>query len=148
MTFCDIEMAEASEEITEDITIEEAVTPKDIDPRITGTDSYTSSVEKLESFLIDPNNPTRKLQLGKDLLEEPKETLKRFIRENLDVFAWKHDDMIGIDPKVSCHHLNIDPKFPSHKQKRRPLNPEKYKALKEEVGEEARWKNEELYRFL
>ncbi|KAL2532658.1 Protein kinase superfamily protein [Abeliophyllum distichum] len=34
----------------------------------------------------------------------------------------------------SCHHLNIDPKFPSHRQKRRPLNSEKYEALKEEVS--------------
>ncbi|KAL2516686.1 hypothetical protein Adt_12933 [Abeliophyllum distichum] len=39
----------------------------------------------------------------------------------------------GIHPEVSCHHLNIDPKFPSHRQKRRPLNSDKYEALKEEL---------------
>ncbi|KAL2541248.1 Reverse transcriptase domain-containing protein [Abeliophyllum distichum] len=43
MTLRDIEMAEASEEIPEDITIEESVSFEDIDPRITGTDSQTSS---------------------------------------------------------------------------------------------------------
>ncbi|KAL2512920.1 RNase H domain-containing protein [Abeliophyllum distichum] len=41
--------------------------------------------------------------------------------------------MVGIDPTMSCHGLKIDPKFPSHQQKRRSLNLEKYEALKEEV---------------
>ncbi|KAL2487333.1 Ribonuclease H [Abeliophyllum distichum] len=77
MMLCDIEMAEASEATPDDITMEE-----------------------LENFPVDPNDPTRKLQVGKDLLEEPKEALKRFIWENLDVFTWKHEDMIGIDPKA------------------------------------------------
>lgn len=40
---------------------------------------------------------------------------------------------MGIDPKVSCHHLKIDPKVVPHRQKRRALNPERYETLKEEV---------------
>ena len=30
---------------------------------------------------------------------------------NLDVFAWTHEDMIGIHPDVICHRLNINPDF-------------------------------------
>ncbi|KAL2503713.1 Reverse transcriptase domain-containing protein [Abeliophyllum distichum] len=134
MTIRDVEMEEASEAALEDVEMEEASFTEDIDPRITGADSQTSSIEELESFLADPDNPTKKLQVGKDLLKEPKEALKRCLRDNLDVFAWRHEDMVGIHPKISCYHLNIDPKFPSYRQKRRPLNPEKYEALKEEVG--------------
>ncbi|KAL2481027.1 Uncharacterized protein Adt_33993 [Abeliophyllum distichum] len=111
------EMREASEETTEDIEMEEALFFEDINSRITGTDSQTSSVEELESFHTDPNDPTRRLQVGKDLLKETKENLKRFLRDNLDVFAWKHEDMVGIHPIVSCHCLNIDPKFLSHREK-------------------------------
>ncbi|KAL2456880.1 Uncharacterized protein Adt_46580 [Abeliophyllum distichum] len=109
MTFCDVVMEEATEAASEDVEMEEASLAEDIDPRITGADSQTS-VEELESFLADPDDPAKKLQVGKDLHEEPKEALK------------------------SCHHLNIDPKFPSHRQKRRPLNSDKYEALKEEVS--------------
>ncbi|KAL2485114.1 RT RNaseH 2 domain-containing protein [Abeliophyllum distichum] len=133
MTIRDVEMDEASRATSEDVEMEEASPLEDIDPRIMGTYSQTSSVEELESFPADPDDPTKKLQVGKDLLKEPKEALKRFLRDNLDVFAWKHEDMVGIHPKINCHCLNIDPKFPSHRQKRRPLNPEKYEALKEEV---------------
>lgn len=41
--------------------------------------------------------------------------------------------MVGIDPKVNYHCLNIDPKFTLHQQKRRALNPERYEAPKEVV---------------
>lgn len=41
--------------------------------------------------------------------------------------------MVGIDPKVIYHHLNIDPKFTPHRQEKRVLNSEWYEALKEEV---------------
>lgn len=40
-----------------------------------------------------------------DLGEKGKIDLKDFLCKNSDVFAWKHEDIIGIDPKVSCHRL-------------------------------------------
>ncbi|KAL2506421.1 Uncharacterized protein Adt_22042 [Abeliophyllum distichum] len=95
MTLCDIEMTEALEETPKDTTMEEAVAPENIDPRITGIDSQTSLIEELENFPVDPNDPTRKLQVGQDLFEEPNEAFEK---------------------------------------KRRPLNLEKYDALKEDVG--------------
>ncbi|KAL2470514.1 Ribonuclease H [Abeliophyllum distichum] len=100
MTIRDVEMKEASEGTPEDVEMEEASSPEDIDPRITGADSQTSSIKELENFPADPRDHTRKLQIGKDLFKEPKEALKRFFRDNLDVFAWKHEDMVGINPKA------------------------------------------------
>lgn len=41
--------------------------------------------------------------------------------------------MIDIDPSVSCHHLKIDTKFSSNRQKRRTFNLESYKVLNEEI---------------
>ena len=41
--------------------------------------------------------------------------------------------MVGIDPNVISHVLNIDPNYPPKQQKRRPLDDERKKALKEEV---------------
>ena len=55
------------------------------------------------------------------------------MRRNLDVFAWMHDDMVGIDPKVMSHRLNINPIYKPKRQKRRPMNAKRYSALKEKV---------------
>ncbi|KAL2465929.1 Uncharacterized protein Adt_41780 [Abeliophyllum distichum] len=87
-----------------------------LDVEMTEASEETSSFEELESFTADPNDLTRRLQVGKDLLEESKRALKRFLCHNLDVFTWKHEDMVGIDLKISCHHLNVDPEFPSHRR--------------------------------
>ncbi|KAL2479945.1 Uncharacterized protein Adt_32911 [Abeliophyllum distichum] len=77
--------------------MEEAMPSEDIDPRVTGADSQTSSVEEIESLMSDPEDLMRRLQIGKNLRSESKEALRRFISNNLDVFIWKHEDMVGID---------------------------------------------------
>ncbi|KAL5571889.1 hypothetical protein UlMin_021486 [Ulmus minor] len=55
------------------------------------------------------------------------------ILEHRDVFAWSHEDMLGIDPSVIVHRLNIDPNFKPVKQKRRTFNAERYMAINTEV---------------
>ncbi|KAL2455888.1 Reverse transcriptase domain-containing protein [Abeliophyllum distichum] len=94
MTFCDVVMEEATEAASEDVEMEEASLAEDIDPRITGADSQTS-VEELESFLADPDDPAKETP-GR---EGPPRGAKG-----------------------------------SPEKKRRPLNSDKYEALKEEVS--------------
>ena len=55
------------------------------------------------------------------------------MRKNQEVFAWSHKDMTGIDPAVISHVLNVDKSFPPVQQKRRLLDKDRSKALKEEV---------------
>ena len=50
------------------------------------------------------------------------------------MFAWTHEDMIGIHPDIMCHRLNISPDFKPLRQKRRAMVAERYKALKDEVN--------------
>ena len=52
----------------------------------------------------------------------------------MDVFAWKQEDMGGIDPAVITHKLNVAPSFKPVKQKRRSFAPERQKTINEEVG--------------
>ena len=40
---------------------------------------------------------------------EMKTRLIQFLLENLDVFAWSHEDMPSISTKVIQHRLNMDP---------------------------------------
>lgn len=64
-------------------------------------------IEELESFLVDPQNLSKFLHVGNDQPTEAREKLKCFLCKckNLNVFTWRHEDIVGTDPKVSCHHL-------------------------------------------
>ncbi|KAJ9538340.1 hypothetical protein OSB04_031073 [Centaurea solstitialis] len=48
-------------------------------------------------------------------------------------FAWSHEDMVGIDPDIISHKLNVDPSFKPIKQKRRKFAPERNKVINDEV---------------
>ena len=65
--------------------------------------------EALEDISLDENNPERYIRVGADLEENIKKDLVRFLKKNIDVFSWSHEDMSGIDPSVITHHLNISP---------------------------------------
>ena len=52
----------------------------------------------------------------------------------MEVFAWKQEDMGGVDPAVITHRLKVNPSFKSVKQKRRSFAPKRQKAINEEVG--------------
>ncbi|KAL2512893.1 Ribonuclease H [Abeliophyllum distichum] len=62
-----------------------------------------------------------------------KDELNQFLRENVDVFAWKHNDMVGLDLYVAYHVLKVDLKIYPSIQKRRLLSTERYGTLKEKV---------------
>lgn len=55
------------------------------------------------------------LQVGKELNLEDNQKLKNILLKNMDVFAWKHEDMVEIESKVSCFHLNVNLKFTPHR---------------------------------
>lgn len=59
--------------------------------------------------------------------------LTEFLLKNLDVFAWTHLDVVGINLDVMCHHLNIYPNWKSIGKMRRPVSSERAVVLKEKV---------------
>ena len=58
----------------------------------------------------------------------------KFLKKNLDVFAWNHEDMPRIDKQVIEHSLNVDLTKKPVQQKRRVFTPEWNKVVMEEVG--------------
>ncbi|KAF8084952.1 hypothetical protein N665_0692s0004 [Sinapis alba] len=54
-------------------------------------------------------------------------------KKNLHTFAWAAEDIPGIDIKVTCHELNVDPTFKPVQQKRRKLGPERATAVNNKV---------------
>lgn len=55
-----------------------------------------------------------------------KKIAKKFLARSLDLFTWKHVDIMGKDPKVAGHTLKLDPKIKSMMQMSSPTNTEKY----------------------
>ncbi|XP_070667586.1 uncharacterized protein [Malus domestica] len=65
--------------------------------------------EDAEDIILDPQQPEKTAKIGSRLSPDEKEELTIFLRKNRDIFAWSPSDMPGIDPKVACHKLHVDP---------------------------------------
>ena len=89
--------------------------------------------EVLEDISLDEDDPGKSTRIGADLERKIKKDLIHFLRENIDVFAWSHEDMSGIDPNVITHRLNIYPSSKPVRQKKRVFALERDNAIKEEV---------------
>ena len=89
--------------------------------------------EILEDVPLEEGNPEKFTRVGTNMEEKTKQDLIQFLRENIDVFAWSHEDMPGIDPGVITHRLNVYPSSKPVRQKKRVFAPEKDNAIKEEV---------------
>ena len=53
-------------------------------------------VEKLETIELVEESPGKTTQIGTALSRGAKERIINFLKDNLDVFAWSHEDMPGI----------------------------------------------------
>lgn len=53
--------------------------------------------------MVSDVDAERCLKLGKGLSLEVKSQLIDFLKAILDVFAWNHEDMVGINPNVMLH---------------------------------------------
>ena len=68
------------------------------------------TIEALEEIELMEGKTTKTTRIGMTLSPEMKSMLVQFLKENLNVFAWSHEDMPGIFPKVIEHKLNVNPK--------------------------------------
>ena len=89
--------------------------------------------EEMKPVQLD-DNPEHLAYIGSRLTEDLKHLLIHFLKQNKDAFAWRQEDMGGIDPTIITHKLNVIPSFKLIKQKRRSFAPERQKAINEEVG--------------
>ena len=89
--------------------------------------------EELEPVQLD-DQLEHLVYIGSKLAEDIKSPLIHFLKRNMEVFAWKQEDIGRIDPAVITHRLNVNPSFKPVKQKRRSYGPERQKAINEELG--------------
>ena len=65
-------------------------------------------VEALEVVELAEGQVTKMTRIGSTLSPEMRARLIQFLKENLDIFAWSHEDMSGIAPKIIQHKLNVN----------------------------------------
>ena len=67
-------------------------------------------MEALEIVELVDREPMKTTRVGMNLSIEMRKKLIQFLKENLDIFAWRHEDMPGISTETIQHRLNVVPK--------------------------------------
>ena len=66
--------------------------------------------EELEPIQLD-DQPKHLVYIGSKLAKDVMDLLISFLKQNIEVFIWKQENMGGIDPAVITHKMNISPSF-------------------------------------
>ena len=98
-----------------------------------------NKVEALETVILVEDEITKTTRIGTTLSPEMRTRLIQFLKENLDVFAWSHEDMPGISPKIIQHKLNVNPERKPVQQRRRAFAPERDQAVTEDQTTDSRF---------
>ena len=83
-----------------------------------------NKVEALETVALVENGTTKMTRIRTTLSPKMRTRLIEFLKENLDVFAWSHEDMPSISPKIIQHKLNVNLERKPIQQRRRAFTPE------------------------
>ena len=90
-------------------------------------------VEVLETKELANRQATKTKRIGMTLSLGMRVKLIQFLKENLDVFAWSHEDMPGIPPEIIQHKLNVNLDRKPIQQRRRVFASERDQAVADEV---------------
>ena len=63
--------------------------------------TFIEPTEELETVSLDDNYHEKTTKIETKLSQLVKHSIVQFLRGNKDMFAWSHEYMPGIDPKVS-----------------------------------------------
>jgi len=72
--------------------------------------------------------------VGSQLPPLEKAELVKFLKTNIDVFAWSTYDILGIDPGFICHQLNVNPEATPRRQPPRRSSNDHAEAIRTEVN--------------
>ena len=101
--------------------------------RIEEQQAIAEQIEEIVEVTLDSSRPERTTRIGTLASWLVHQTLMAFLRDNQDVFAWSHEDMLRIDLSVLIHRLNVSPSFSPIRQKKRVFAQERDKAIAEEI---------------
>ena len=85
-------------------------------------------IEQLEDVLLEKSYLEKFTRIVTSMVMKTKQDLVHFLKKSMDVFAWSHEDMLGIDPSVITHCLNVYTSSKPVRQKKRVFAPKRDKA--------------------
>ena len=72
-------------------------------------ENLDEKVAALETMELVDGEPMKTTKVRTTMSSNTKKKLVQFLKENLDIFAWNHEDMLGISPEIIQHKLDVDP---------------------------------------
>ena len=93
-------------------------------------------VKGLEEILLNNSRLERMTKISTLANLPVRQALTTFLRENQDVFPWSYEDMLGIDPSIMVHRLNVSHSILLIRQKKRVFAQERDKAITKEFIKE------------
>ena len=82
---------------------------------------------------LDDSRLEQMIRVGTLASYPVRQALTTFLKKNQDVFAWSHEDMLGIDPSIIVHRSNVLPSSLPVRLKMRVFVLERDNAIAEEV---------------
>ena len=89
--------------------------------------------DKIVQVILGSQDHPKTITISETLSFTEKEKLIALIREYIDVFVWNYEDMLGLDPQVAMHRLNIKPDIKPVKQQQRRFCLDIMEAIEAEV---------------
>ena len=80
------------------------------------------------------DDPKKFFQVGSQLPQQEREELMKFLKQNIDVFAWNTYEAPGVDLEFIFHHLNVNPLVTPKKQLPRRPSKEHAEAVWEDIA--------------
>ncbi|KAK8918768.1 hypothetical protein KSP39_PZI021391 [Platanthera zijinensis] len=90
--------------------------------------------EVAEMEVLTTGGRVEKIRISGGLTPEAQGRMLECVQKNVDIFAWSAAEMPGIDSNIACHRLNLDPKAPPIRQKKRPVADKLAEPIREEVA--------------
>lgn len=60
-------------------------------------------VETLKEMVVKQDDPSKVVKIGSNLSWSLRDKLIECLRSHVDVFAWSHEYMLGIDTRIAGH---------------------------------------------
>ncbi|GKV35101.1 hypothetical protein SLEP1_g43414 [Rubroshorea leprosula] len=117
-----------------EVVEEKTLTVDSLDMREELKECRTEPIDQVKPVVLDEKRPERTVNIGVDMDPSFMAQLENCFREHKDIFAWCPVDMPGIDPKVACHRLGVNPDAVLVRQKVRHFGAERTVAIEEEVA--------------
>ena len=93
-----------------------------------------NEMEALETVTLSRDETDKTTRIRTTLSPGMRANLIHFLQENLDVFAWSHENMPGIPTEIIQHKLNMNPESRLVQQRQRVFAPERDQVVRDEVA--------------